>query len=307
MPNRKISLRRTTPFAVALPAMLLCASALAQTDSGLPPILRDMPQSGSMCKNERLPGASLSGGGRADGGLEAGCALPASGAAAFLQKNGAAVIDTRHESDFLQFHIANAMRVDAASIRLKTHLRDKPLLLVGDGKSDRELYGACGRLRAQGFKSVQVLMGGMAGYLAKELPVSGPGAPDAFESARLDPAQLWAQSQFPESLVVVMNSPASAELLPLAPRVSISSDTALRALAGAVERRRKEQKAVLANVTVVVDGAMSEAMFRQYSQVVAPTPLLVYTGGAPALKSFLRSQEAAWAAHARGPKQPRCG
>jgi rhodanese-related sulfurtransferase len=302
MHKKKVSL--TVSFAAVLSAMLLCAPASGQTDSGLPPILRDMPQSGSMCKNERLPGATQSGIGRADGGLEAGCALPVSAAAAFLQKNGAAVIDTRHESDFLQFHIANAMRVDAASIRLKTYLRDKPLLLVGDGKSDRELYGACGRLRAQGFKSVQVLMGGMAGYLAKELPVSGPGAPDAFEFARLDPAQLWAQSQFPEGLVVVVNSPASAELLPLAPRVA---DAAPRAVASAVERRRKEQKTVLANVTVVIDGALSEATFRQYSQAVAPTPLLVYTGGAAALKGFLRSQEATWAAHARGPKQPRCG
>lgn len=300
--HRKISL--IVSFSSALSAMLLCASASAQTDSGLPPILRDMPQSGSMCKVERPLGATQSGGGRVGGGLESGCALPISGATAFLQKSGATVIDTRHESDFLQFHIANAIRLDAASVRFKTYLRDKPLLLVGDGKSDRELYGACGQLRAQGFKSVQVLMGGMAGYIAKELPVSGSGAPDAFESARLDPAQLWAQSLFPEGLVVVVNSPASAALLPLAPRVA---DATPQAVAGAVERRRKEQKSVLTNVTVVFDGALSEAMFRQYSQAVAPTPLLVYTGGAAALKGFLRSQEAAWAAHARGPKQPRCG
>lgn len=291
-------------FAAALLSMLFCAPAGAQANSGLPPVLRDMPQSGSMCKNERLPGSALSGTGRAEGGLEAGCALPASAAASFLQKSGATVIDTRHESEFARFHIANAMHADAASVRLKAYLRDKPLLLVGDGKSDRELYGACSRLRAQGFKSVQVLMGGMAGYLARELPVSGRGAPDAFESAQLDPAQLWAQSQFPESLVVVVNSPATAEALPLAFRLA---DAAPRAVAGAVERRRKEQKAVLAGVTVVVDGAMSEATFRQYSQAVAPTPLLVYAGGAGALKAYLRTQEAVWAAHARGPKQPRCG
>jgi len=291
-------------FAAALLSMSLCAPAGAQANSGLPLVLRDMPQSGSMCKNERLPGSASSGTGRAEGGLEAGCALPASATASFLQKSGATVIDTRHESEFARFHIANAMRADAASVRLKEYLRDKPLLLVGDGKSDRELYGACSRLRAQGFKSVQVLMGGMAGYLARELPVSGRGAPDAFESAQLDPAQLWAQSQFLESLVIVVNSPATAEALPLASRVA---DAAPRTVAGAVERRRKEQKAVLANVTVVVDGAMSEATFRQYSQAVAPTPLLVYAGGAGALKAYLRTQEAVWAAHARGPKQPRCG
>ncbi|WP_418119364.1 rhodanese-like domain-containing protein [Variovorax sp. 350MFTsu5.1] len=300
--HRKISL--IVSLSSALSAMLLCVSASAQTDSGLPPILRDIPQSGSMCKIERPPGATQSGGERVGDGLESVCALPTSGARAFLQQSGATVIDTRHESDFLQFQIANAIRLDAASVRLKTYLRNKPLLLVGDGKSDRELYGACGQLRAQGFKSVQVLMGGMAGYIAKGLPMSGSGAPDAFEAARLDPAQLWAQSLFPEGMVIAVNSPASAALLPLALRVA---DAAPQAVAGAVERRRKGQKSVLANVTVVFDGALSEAMFRQYSQAVAPTPLLVYTDGAAALKGFLRSQEAAWAAHARGPKQPRCG
>lgn len=191
-----------------------------------------------------------------------------------------------------------------ATLRLKEYLRDKPMLLVGDGKSDRELYGACGRLRAQGFKSVHVLMGGMAGYLAKGLPVNGSGAPDAFELAQIDPSQLWAQSQFPEGLVIVVDSTTTAESLPLASRVA---DGAPRTIAGVVERRRKEQKTTLANVTLVIDGAMTEAVFRQYSQAVAPTPLLVYSGGAGALKEFLRSQEAAWAALARGPKQPRCG
>ncbi|WP_398492816.1 rhodanese-like domain-containing protein [Variovorax sp.] len=290
--------------AAALFAMLFCGPASAQPDSGLPPILRDMPQSGAMCRNERLPGIAQSGGARAEGGMEASCALPVLGAQAFLQKAGAVVIDTRHEAEFTQFHIVNAMRIDAQSIRLKPYLRDRPLLLVGDGKSDRELYGVCGRLRAQGFKSVQVLMGGMAGYLAKELPVAGRSVPDAFEAAQLDPAQLWAQSQFPESLVLVVNGAPTAELLPLASQVA---DSTPRAIAAAVERRRKEHKTVLANVTVALDGAMSEATFRQFSQAVAPAPLLVYAGGATALKGFLRSQEAAWAAHARGPKQPRCG
>lgn len=300
--HKKLS--RAVSFVAWLAMPLFCSLAGAQDNSGIPPILRDMPQSGSMCKNERLPGATQPGGTRIDNGLEAGCALPVSGIASFLQKGSAMVVDTRHDVDFAQFHIANAARLDLASIRLKPYLRDKPLLLVGDGKSDRELYGACARLRAQGFKSVQVLMGGMAGYLAKELPVMGRGVPDAFESAQLDPSQLWAQSQFLESLVVVVNSAPTAELLPLASR---ASDAAPQAITAAVELRRKAHKTVLANVTVAVDGTMSEATFRQYVQAVAPTPLLVYTGGTAALKGFLRSQEAAWAAHARGPKQPRCG
>jgi rhodanese-related sulfurtransferase len=293
-------------FRLPLAALLAACSALgagAQSNSELPSILRDMPQSGSMCKNERLPGAAMSSQAR-PGGVEAGCALPASGVGGFLQKGGAAVIDTRHEVDFAQFHMANAMRVDAATIRSKEYLRDKPLLLVGDGKSDRGLYAYCGQLRARGFKSVQVLTGGMAAYLATGLPVSGRTTPSAFEAAQIDPAQLWAQSQFSESLVVLVNSPATAELLPLASRVA---DAGPQAIGSAVERRRRERKGVLANVTVVIDGPLTESAFRQYSQAVAPTPLLVYSGGVVALKGFLRSQEATWAAMARGPKQPRCG
>ncbi|WP_431112937.1 rhodanese-like domain-containing protein [Variovorax paradoxus] len=289
------------PLAALLAAC--CMGAVAQNHSELPPILKDMPQSGSMCRNERLPGAALSGHAR-QGGVEASCALPVSGIGSFLQKGRAAVIDTRQEVDFAQFHMPNAMRMDAATIRSKEYLRDKPLLLVGDGKSDRDLYAHCGQLRSQGFRSVQVLTGGIAGYLAAGSTVSGRTAPSAFEAAQLDPAQLWAQSQFVESLVVVVNSPATAELLPLASRVA---DAGAQAIGSAVERRRRERKGLLANVTVAIEGPMTEESFRQYSQAVAPTPLLVYAGGSVALKTFLRSQEAAWAAMARGPKQPRCG
>jgi len=288
---------------VGLLAVCTAMGTLAQTNSELPAVLRDMPQSGSMCKNTPLPGGAAPSDARTDQSVDMGCALSAADVNAFLQKSGSTIIDTRQEKDFAQFHIANAIRADVATIRLKNYLRDKPLLLLGDGKTDRELYASCGRLRAQGFKSVQVLMGGMAGYLAKELPVDGRGTPSALEAARLDPAQLWAQSQFRESLVILVDSPKMADIL-RAPQIA---DRTPQAIASIVERRRKEQKTPLANVVIVTEGPISEATFRQYGQVVAPTPVLVYSAGPVALKGFLQSQEAVWAARARGPKQPRCG
>lgn len=80
---------------------------------------------------------------------------------------------------------------------------------------DRGLYGVCGRLRAQDFKSSQVPTGSMARDLVKELPEAGRSTPDAFEAGRLDPAQLWALNQFLESPVLVARTRQTVTPAPL--------------------------------------------------------------------------------------------
>lgn len=285
------------------PAATSSAAGNGSTKSALPEVLRDMPLAGQMCKNERSDN-STGGGARSDSPADMGCALPVSGVAAFLQKPGAVVVDTRQESPFAQFHLASAMRMDAASLRLKSYLKDKPVLLVGDGKGERELYAACGALKTQGFRTVQVLHGGMPAYLARELPVVGSSLPATVDLVRLDAAEVWAESQFVQNLVLTAGSSKTAELLK---GFATPVGDGPQALATAVERRRRDAKTPPASVVLVVDATLTEASFREYARAVAPLPLLLYGQGAEPLAKFLKSQEAVWAAHTRGPKQPRCG
>lgn len=300
--------RRPAPPACRWPALFLALAmnalpAAAQGVPAIPEVLRDMPLAGQMCKNEKL-GTGAGGAIRPERGVDMGCALPASAVAGFLQRPGATVIDTREEPQYAQFHLASAMRLDPASVRLKPYLRDKPLLLVGDGKAERELYAACGSLKAQGFTSVQVLQGGMSAYVAKDLPVVARSVPPSLKLAQLEASEFWAESQFAQNLLVVLDSPKISEMVPMA---TSSANASPQALAAALDRRRKESKTPLASVIVAIDAPMSDTTFRDYVRAVSPMPLLVYSQGAEPLARFIKSQQAIWAAHARGPKQPRCG
>lgn len=282
----------------------LTGAADAQGVLELPSVLRDMPRVGSMCKNDRLPDLEEPGKAIAARRVQAACVLRVSEIADFLQKKEPAVIDAGNEAEFSQFHISNAMRLDAASLRTRGHLRNKAILLVGDGKADRRLYEVCSELRSRGFRSVQVMAGGMTAYLAQGLPVNGQRPPSAAELAHIDASQAWAQSQFPESIVLVAKGSVLAEVLPRVQPIASVTPSSVRS---AVERQRKQRGERLVNVVLAVEAPFDEETFLKYSRAVAPVPLLIYAGGSGPMKAFLAAQQTVWSNHQRGPRQPRCG
>ena len=274
--------------------------AWAQTGNGLPEALRDIKQADGVCKNES-PNATVRASAAAT--TDAACAMPAGSIDAFVQGGGAVVIDTRTEAQFAQFHAPNAMRLDLPAVAYKAYLKDKPLLLVGTGRSDRELYAACTNLRGKGFKAVHVIAGGMAAYVAAGKKVAGR-PPAALELARLDAGQLAEEAQFADNFVVMLGTMRASDALPYATALPEATPEALAAL---VAKRRKEGRTPLATVVLAAAAPLTDATFARYLIAAKPSPLLVYEDGPETLAKFMASQKAAWAAHARGPKQPRCG
>jgi rhodanese-related sulfurtransferase len=278
-----------------LPALAVMAQA-----QGLPQALVGVKQADGVCKNDspnKTPAAADT------TALDAACTLTVAGWDAFMARPGALVMDTRTEAQYAEFHAPGALRMDASSIRYKSYLRSKPLLLTGNGKGDRELYERCAQLRAQGFPNVQVAVGGMAAYVVAGKPVLGR-VPAAVEMARLDPSQLVQEAYFPQNMVVMLGSSAASEYVPYAIGLNDSKPEALTAL---VEKRRKESKAAVASVVLVLSRPLSEEQHRSYLQAVKPSSLLFYGDSVEMLAKYTATQKAVWAAHARGPKQPRCG
>jgi len=288
---------------------LLCALTWApvlyaqQGASALPEALRSMPRAGESCKNETVAAVAQSEARARDGSAELACIANAIDARN-ASKTQAMFIDVRQQGQFQRFHIPGSANLPAGSLVHKPTLKNKEILLVGDGKTERELYSVCGQLKQSGFSSVRVLAGGMASYVASGLPVNGK-APAAHELAGIDAAQLWAEGQFAENLLVIADkSPGYSDYLPYAVGVAAATPAALAAV---LERHRKEVKRPVAAVVLVGIPVPSEPSFRQLAASIAPVPLLFYADSASALKSFVATQKAVWAAQARGPKQPRCG
>lgn len=288
---------------------LLCALAWTSVmhaqpvAPAFPEPLLGMPRVGESCKNQ-LIAAAMQTEDRARGGLaEFACLASAVDARASFDAQ-TVVIDVRQQAQFQRFHIAGSANLPARSLAHKLALKSKEILLVGDGRSERELYSVCADLRRSGFASVRVLAGGMVSYLASGLPVRGQ-APGAHELAAIDAAELWAEGQFAGNLLVVADkAPGYSDHLPYA--VGLAEVTPA-ALAAVLDRHRKDVKRPVAAVVLAGTRAPTEASYRQLAASVAPVPLLFYSDSASALRHFVSTQKAVWSAQARGPRQRRCG
>jgi rhodanese-related sulfurtransferase len=302
--NYRRSIERIHKSIVVLCALVLAPVLHAQQGaSALPEPLRNIPRAGESCKNELLTTATQKN--ALTGGSPTDLACVATSAdARELPRSQAMVIDVRHQSEFQRYHVPGSINLPARSLAYKPALRSKEVLLMGDGRNERELYSVCGLLKQSGFLSVRVVAGGMISYLAGDLPVSGR-APASHELARIDAAQLWAEGQFAGNLLVVADrSPGYSDYLPYA--VAVASATP-PALAAVLDRHRREIKKPVTAVVLVGAQISTESSYKKLAASIAPVPLLFYADSASALKNFVSAQKAIWAAHARGPKQPRCG
>ena len=233
-----------------------------------------------------------------------GCAISPVEALPVSKHTNAAVVDTRSFQEFSRFHIDGALNLGTGELRVKGFLRGKHVVLVGDGKSERELYAACGELKRIGFKQVQVLHGGMPAWLAASQVVVGSIA-DWPRQIRLTPEQLWTEAQFDANLIFL--STAQETLRKEFPTANFIRDDSSVAIKDALTKQaRKKAQGPIASVVFVASAGVSDEAIDQIAQAVKPHPLLVYADTSEAYRYYLRTQEMRWKAYARGPKQAKC-
>jgi rhodanese-related sulfurtransferase len=209
------------------------------------------------------------------------------------------LVDTRSATDFTGFHIDGAMNISPSELRSKTFLIKKSVVLMGNGKAEREQYIDCKRLKSNGFKQVKVLHGGMPSWLASGQAVLGL-APNIAQLTRMTPSELWIESQFESNLVLVTSS--QKVLQSQLKNSVLLSDENPKTIQKAIENYRKHSKSeVLAAVVLVSDKGQD---FQTLIQTIKTVPLLVYYETAEAFAQYVAQQNAVWMAQARGPKQP---
>lgn len=97
-------------------------------------------------------------------------------AVAFINQEGAAVIDISASADFAKGHIIGATNLPASRLaepdKNLSKLLSKPLLVVC--KSGQTAAQSAQRLLKHGAKDVAVLKGGMSQWVADQYPVTGP-------------------------------------------------------------------------------------------------------------------------------------
>jgi len=298
-----------SPFAKAWPVLLLAASgAMAQLSPGsaLPEALKTIKPATGVCRRDEAPAAKTANQSTLEGpSPDLLCAITPADLSALRGRADATVVDVRGRAAHEAFHVGSALNMTVSELRTKAVLRGKTLVLMGDGKAERELYAACADLKSRGFKRVSVLRGGMPSWLSHGGAVEGR-APDLAQSVRLSSAELWGESQFEANLVLVTDAQeALHSRLPYSMRVRDESAAAIKSM---IERRRKELKnAPLAAVVLVASAAVPDEALKRTAQAIEPVPLLVYSESSDTYMRQIAQLKASWVAQARGPKRPGCG
>src|SRR4051812_16914842 len=132
------------------------ALALAQNapTSELPKALKNIPPAAAMCRPDKVEplDSILRGIGRKELPPDLACAISAAELSPVAKRSDTVFVDTRPLSEYNEFRIDGALRMGVSELRGKSYLRGRKIVLVGDGKAERELYVACAELKRQGFK-----------------------------------------------------------------------------------------------------------------------------------------------------------
>lgn len=220
-----------------------------------------------------------------------------------LQSPSTVLIDTRSAAEFANYHIDGAMNINATDLRSKAFLREKSVVLIGNGKAEREHYIVCKRLKLDGFKQVRVLQGGLPTWLASGQVVLGP-VPNTAQLMKLTPSELWIENRFEANLILVA---ADQEVLQkqLAGSLLIPDEKS-KTIQLAIKQRSKSSKYGSPIAVVVITA--KDFDFQSVSEAIKPVPLLIYSETADAFANQLKQQKSVWEAQTRGPKQPSgCG
>jgi rhodanese-related sulfurtransferase len=277
------------------------SAASAANPSGLHPALKRPPGS---CVNENLP--TVNSPAAPNWPADLSCAISVPELQKLLSAPDTTLVDLRHKDDYQTWHINGALNLATADLHSKPYWRNKLVVLLGNGKAEREAYAECGHLKQIAYSRVRVLRGGMPAWLAQQGPVLGRPLQTAAQMQRLSVAEFWLESQNPDHLLLL--SPTQKALrqeLPLA--TLLAQDTPAVVLAQLARHKKETRAAPLSGVLLAAPANISDEQITRLQQAVLPLPLLVYADSRAAVQQHVAQQKQIWLAQARGPKQLGCG
>lgn len=236
------------------------------------------------------------------------CLVPVRRAVALASKGQILMIDVRITPDFEQYRIPGSLNIPLPFVKTKAFLRQRPFVLVNEGRSSGELEAACKTLRAAGFKQAGVLRGGLVGWRGANGTIEGDLLAQR-ELGRMPPVEFAQEGGYGDWIVVSLASVPAEELrkfLPQAVPVAVKDDIQLAAAVKSTVAKRA-RKGVEPKLLIVDDDGSRTERIEHALQGKLPQQVFVLEGGLAGYRKFWTEQAAIWAAVDRGPRKPRCG
>lgn len=299
-----LSLNLSLSLLLGLQASTAQAQALPAAKPSAADVLQSYKSGSRTCVNDNLPPANLPEAPQWTPDLSCAISVPE------LQKMSSnpdlTMLDLRSKEAFQAWHINGALNVTLADLHAKPYWRNKQVVLIGNGKLEREWYGTCSHLKKIGYSKVKVLRGGMPAWLGQQGPVLGRVTERVPQMLRVNAAEFWQESRDSDQLLLL--SPTQKALHQELPQATILPQDSPDAILAVLARHRKQTKAApLTGVLLVAPATISEEQITRIQKAIIPLPLLVYTDTRAAVQQQIALQKQMLAAQARGPRQLSCG
>lgn len=241
------------------------------------------------------------GAGSTDEERGASCLIEADKASDEQAQRSITWVDVRGAASIRRNPLPGVVEIPLADLPGKSFLRNERLILVGSGFDGRVLLESCRRLRAEGWRQVSVLHGGVRRWHAP-LPLGDQVAVDELLQSPLD--SHWRIVSVGLDEAALSNTPPRASIaLPDSQRSTAQLITAVDGL------RHAAQAGGLSTIDVLIVASGHDATNRlRQTMAQAGSTKNVYwlEGGLAALRQYLKQQQRIAFAAGRSLKSP-CG
>lgn len=219
-------------------------------------------------------------------------------------KAGWLLVDVRKRLEFDAFRVPQAINLPAHTIVSRSFLKNKKVLLMGDGLDTDEISLACSKMKQAGFTSVFAVWGGVVAWAQSGLPLEG----NILQGTRLASISM-------DQFYKTQNSDYWSLI-----ELSVDKKTELSTFFPNIQVLEKEQSIYdVANEMSMRNGQSKKAILlideegRSYSKYLrgsykSKVPIFVLDGGLKAYRKYLKQQQRqkAFALH-RQERKATCG
>lgn len=268
----------------------------------LPLVLRQWPAATGVCRrDDALFSADNPGLPTPTARLDLGCGRNAKEANTLLASPDSMLVDLRTSTEYQNFHARDAINLSRSELAVKSYLKNKNIILMGNGKLDGEVYRTCTILKQVGYSSVFVFQGGVTNWMLNNYPIAG-NSTRVFDNIRLTPEELSIESREVENLVYLDSS--RDDMLKFFPSASILTAVSTETIKASSEAIKTKE---LLGIILIGARSLTIEQIRLLQQAALPRRLIVYSDSANDYQSFLNQQKKTWVAQASGPKKLGCG
>lgn len=200
---------------------------------------------------------------------------------------GLVFVDVRSQDLYRLGHISGSLSLPLFTVKTKTFLRSRPIVLLNEGHSMGGLLSEAARLKEFQFGTVRVLDGGLRAWQQAGGALEGEN-PASAALGSITPQQFYLARHKPEWLVVGLgcaSAPAEFGSLPLTALLPLESNNLPQELAALLEKTPTARRILLATP----DGGNYKP-FEKVRPAPSEITLFFLVGGADGYSRFLSQQ-----------------